>query len=428
MVRPRRPLRVRSAAAAAGMFGFALLVAAGGGCELAIGDAIPAFACNPGPDACPDNEVCDPVRHQCVPACTVASCPDGMQCSGVSRLCMMVTDASGGGTDGPDGADSAGMPDAGPAEASADVVNDTASGADTQSEAHNADSGCRGLLCACAGDSACDSHVCAGELNVGPGLYGAAGNANFCTMPCCTSADCDPSLVCYAATSSTTTGNYCVPPGWLQRLSALGASIGGDSCNTNANCRSGLCAGGTCADTCCSTSQATTDCGSGTTCGFGAFPGIATFDQNFAPNCSQGGTGRNGDNCSTASDCASGLCVSLGPLPSSCEDVCRSSTDCSGSGFSCSYGRFRSQNSNTGVYAVCGQAQGGNGADGTACQHNSDCQSGFCDSTAGLCSDVCFSEADCSPAPPSVSAWHCRPEQITLQNGGGAASVLCCGP
>jgi hypothetical protein len=173
-----------------------------------------------------------------------------------------------------------------------------------------------------------------------------------------------------------------------------------------------------CADTCCSTGQSSTECGSGTTCSFGTFPGTPTFDQNYTPFCGPAGTGTNGSSCNFASDCASNLCA-IPPGPGgagTCQDACRSAADCSGHGYSCGYGRDQGNV----VFPACFSYTFA-GAEGQACQRNSDCESGLCD-MAGLCTDVCFSDMDCT-----VSGWHCRPQLITLRSG-GAASVLCCGP
>jgi hypothetical protein len=389
-------------------------VLAAGGCELAIGDAVPAFACDPGPDTCPENTVCDPGRHQCVASCTVSGCPGHTQCDPATRLCVMVDSSVGPTTDAPmdNVTDSSGESDTSVplADAGGDDLAPTEEGA---SDVTAGESGaCTSLLCKCVGNAACDSHICADQLAVGTGLYAAAGGASFCTKPCCTSADCDGTTVCYA----TSGGRYCVLPAWLQRSPQLGTAIGGQSCSGNASCRSGLCVGNACADTCCSTAQSSSQCGGGTSCSFGAFPGTPTFDQDYTSSCSQGnGTEPNGNNCNFSSDCVSNRCDS----PGICRDACRNTADC-GQGYACGYSRDRTSNS---VFAACFPTQGGGSTpQGGPCQSSSDCLTGFCDPTSTQCTDVCFGDADCS----SVSGWRCRPEQITVQ-GGGMADVLCCG-
>jgi hypothetical protein len=407
---------VRSATFAAAAL--AIVVAAGGGCELAIGDGVPAFACNPGPDTCPDNQVCDPERHQCVAFCTPTSCPGSMQCDVVAHLCRTddasVPDASADNvTDAPGEHDgSVPLGDTGSAD-------DTAP-PDAPTETSPGDTGpCTGLLCKCTGPAACDSHICADQLTIGTGLFMAAGSASFCTKPCCTSADCDPSTVCYATGVG---GNYCVLPAWLQRSTTLGTSIGGQTCSDNTSCRSGLCASSTCADTCCSTPSSATECGAGTTCSFGTFPGApmdastGMFDQNYTAYCSgPGGTGTNGSPCNFSSDCASNRCDTRARI---CRDACRNTSACTGGGFSCEYRLDPMTNS---VFATC-QSSNGMTPIGGACMQDGDCQTGFCNPTVMLCTDVCFGDSDCS----AVTGWRCRPQQLALQ-GGGSAAVLCCG-
>jgi hypothetical protein len=399
----------------------ALVLVAGGGCEVAIGDTIPDFACAGPYEPCPDGQVCDPDRRQCVPSCITNSsiCRGLTQCAmgGQSMGLCVGVDASVVPTDGS-------APEASTGETSVIDSNspaDTSVGGDTVvPPPDSSDSGCTGALCACAGDSQCASGVCAGVLDVGIGLYDAAGKTDFCTTPCCTSADCAAGLVCYATSTSASEGSYCVAPQWLQRSTTLGTGMGGQSCTANTECRSGLCdpTSGTCADTCCSTKQSSTECAPGLSCGFGNFPGVAAFDKNFTPLCGSFGNTPNGGNCNASSDCQGGLCTaSGGPFGGgSCQDPCRSSSDCAGQNYSCSIAHLQG----SGVYGLCFPYQGGN-ADGTACHANADCQSNFCNG-ASICSNICFANTDC-PA-----GLYCRPEYVmSLSRGGGAASVLSCG-
>ncbi len=336
-----------------------------------------------------------------------------MECDPSSHLCVLVDGSVVPDSDSASADDGDATIDGEPAEAPLDTGSDTWAGNDSTTDTGANEAGpCMGLTCKCSGNSSCDSHICADQLTIGPGVYMAAGSNSFCTKPCCTSADCDPPTVCYATSSNASSGNYCVMPAWLGRATELGSGQGGESCTDDTNCRSGLCAMGTCADTCCSTRQSSSECASGTTCSFGTFPGTPSFDQNYTPYCAQAGTGTNGTNCNFASDCASNVCTS----PGVCQDACRSAADCSGRGYSCGYAR----NQSNAVFPACFSSALA-GSEGQPCQRNSDCQSGLCDMGA-KCTDVCFSDKDCT-----VSGWYCRPEQITLRSG-GVASVLCCGP
>ena len=341
-----------------------------------------------------------------------------MQCDMNSHLCALADASVQPMTDS--GAADQGLEatsfDSTGSESTVDVsVADTSSGEEaTMTDAGVGDSGpCTGLMCKCVGNIACDSHICADQLTVGSGLYAAAGGANFCTKPCCTSTDCGAGTVCYA---TSTGGSYCVLPAWLQRSTQLGAATGGATCSGNADCRSGLCSGQACADTCCSTAQSTKDCSSGTTCSFGTFPGVPTFDQGSVAYCGQGGSGTNGASCNFPSDCESTLCYR-----GFCQNACRNTPDCGGGGYTCGWYRD-STSTATGVYAVCASTSNGSAPQGSSCISDSDCASDFCDQASSKCTDVCFADGDCT-----ASGWRCRPEQITLQRG-GSASVLCCGP
>jgi hypothetical protein len=397
--------------------GAALVLLTGGGCELAIGDTVPDFTCKPGGlDPCPTGQICDLLSRQCVSSCSASSpCHGGLQCNTMTGYCV---DASVP----PPGDGSSGDADASSNETSvgdSNVPVDTSVGDTVVPPTDSSDGACTGLLCPCGGDPECASGVCASQLDVGVGLFMAAGNIGFCTTPCCTSADCDPSLVCFAASSSASAGSYCVPPRWLMRSTTLGLATGGQSCSVDSDCRSGRCdvvGSGTCADTCCSTKQSSTECASGKTCGFGNFPGAASFDHNFTPLCGSFGTNANGDSCGQSSDCQSNLCIGGGPFGASCQDACRDSSDCA-QNYSCSFDHL----SGSGVYGLCFPFQTGN-ADGTTCHQDADCQSNFCNGQM-ICSNICFANSDCS----QITNAHCRPEQVTISRGGGAASVLSCG-
>jgi len=378
------------------------LVVAGGGCEIGIGADVPAFECIQGPAVCPGTEVCDPNSHQCVTSCTESNCAEGLECDPSSGLCI----AAEAGT----GNDAA--PDSSPVVDSS--MPDTAPPPDTGPPAETGV--CRGVTCPCSGAASCDSGICVDSLTVGTGVYGAAGSQSFCTTPCCTSADCAAGTVCFATAAG---GNYCVAPGWLQRSTTLGQGVGGASCQSGRDCRSGLCNGPYCADVCCSTPDSASECANGTTCRFEAFPGAVTFDKGDVAWCGTSGNGDNGAICERDSDCQSNLCNG----DDGCSDACRTTSDC-GSQSACSY--VVSTSGTAGVTAACLPTSGGHGgilgADGSSCGSDTDCASQFCDPTSNQCTDVCFTNADCS----SVPDWHCRPEQVQLSTG-GSYSVLLCG-
>jgi hypothetical protein len=401
-----------------------VLVTAGGGCGLIIGADPPAFTCEDGPGACPTNQVCDTSHtpHHCIVSCRMSGCDDGFQCDTSSGLC---TADDGGGSD----ASTDVAPDAstdGSAEDSADGTGEGALDAPTTPDQVGPDAdggpeaGCRGIGCPCASNASCDSMLCADAPTVGSAVFNAAGGQSFCTAPCCTSAECSGTSVCFATGQG---GNYCVNPAWIGRTVPTGAALGGAPCMSHAQCRSGWCnttsTGGACADTCCATSDMV-QCQAGTWCQFGAFPGGVAFDKSYVGYCATGGFGGNFSPCTMNSSCQSELCDTTTQY--GCLAACRSSANCSGARESCVY-LPRSNPPNPpnppAIVAVCYGAAG-MATEGAACTKNSDCASQFCDPSQ-VCTDVCFANSDCPKA-----GWRCRPEQVKVGDAG--AVVLACGP
>jgi hypothetical protein len=274
------------------------------------------------------------------------------------------------------------------------------------------DGPCSGSLCPCNNATDCASRVCAVELTVGQDLFTAAGNANFCTKPCCTSKDCDPGSVCFASGQG---GNYCVDPKWVGRV-APGSGIGGAQCSSGSTCRSGLCLGsGLCADTCCSYSGSSAECTGGSSqCAFGAFQGVG-FDTHFTGRCGPpGGASPYGANCGSNSDCAGGLCFNEGG-GGNCTHPCATSAEC-GSGNACQL-----DIEGTDIYAAC-FPWNASGPEGSSCTNDDQCLGDWC-GTTNQCSNICFTDAVCAAA---VSSWHCTPQEDQLPNG--TYNVLACGP
>ncbi len=406
---------LRSIMTAATAFAWLALLAGSGGCEVAIGDTVPAFACNGPVDTCPQNQVCNPETHVCVASCPGTPCKDGTFCDPLG-LCEPY------------------QPDAGML-ADVVVVNDTGiAPPDTSSPVDSSapdtsvpppDTGtvetsgpCRSVGCPCSGPAGCDSNVCGDKQSVTASLYTAAGNQNFCTKPCCTSSDCDPGSVCFATAAG---GNYCVLPTWIGRTTSEGMGGGGATCSTGRDCRSGVCGpAGACADTCCS-DQAGGQCTAPSQCTFAAFPGTG-IDTHYSANCQPSpGNRNNGSSCNSNSSCVSQLCASDNGTFNDCHGACRNSADC-GSSYACSYVL---PDMNGDLVAAC-TAQNGTTPLGQSCSTTNDtCGQGFCDPGSLKCTSICFTDADCKAA-----GGHCRPEQVTVfVNGqpGGSYSVLACG-
>jgi hypothetical protein len=416
--------RARALAASLVAAAWLALLASSGGCEVAVGDAVPSFACDPGADTCPPGQVCDPATHKCGPTCNPATCASGMMCDPVSNVCT----AEAGVVDSAMPAPDSGMPE----EASAIDTFQPPVDTGMPHEAAPPPDGtptCNTIGCSCSGDGDCASNVCGDSSTFPSNLYGAVGGHAVCTQPCCTSGDCPTGSVCFPASVGGTGGNYCVTTTVLM-ISGTGAGQGGASCGTGRDCRSGVCSGSMCADTCCSDQAATPECASGTTCQFSAFPG-AGIEVNYAAICATSqGTGTNGSMCTGNNRCVSGLCAADTQFGNSyCHDACRSGTDCGG-GFACGYAQVTTTGttgSTTAIVAACSQTSGGGLSDGAKCDPTNDMCQGFCDSNTMTCTDVCFADSDCSAA----SGGHCRPEKIMVYNNqgvsGGTFTVLACG-
>jgi hypothetical protein len=271
------------------------------------------------------------------------------------------------------------------------------------------DSGCGGkMLCPCANSQGCTEGFCGDEVALSPALFAAAGNTNICTRPCCTSADCSGSTVCFATGAG---GNYCVNPAWLGR-GATGARVGGATCVHDGDCRSGLCSGGACADTCCSWNYSPTQCTSGTSCVFGYFPGRG-FDTHFAAYCTAS-TGMPYDTpCSDSSQCAGGLCYN-DTQSSACTIPCESNADCMGD--ACDWDQIGND-----WVAHCYLANG-NGDLGAPCSSPQNCMNDYCNPES-QCTTTCFKDSDCQS-----NGWTCRPDYVTFAMSTTTYEILFCGP
>lgn len=282
------------------------------------------------------------------------------------------------------------------------------------------DAGCTngGILCSCISASNCSTAtpICAQFADVGSDLE----HAGFCTEPCCTSANCPAGSVCFSGGAG---GSYCVDPSWLGRSSKLGSNtaIGGTSCTSNDQCRSGLCDGaGKCADTCCSFAESAAECASGSQCSFGTFPGVGSADKHFAAWCGPpGGADQEDAQCSSDDECAGGLCYTdTGGSPPYCVQPCSTSAEC-GSGVGC---QLDAQGGD--IYAACFPLSGEQGAEGAPCSGATgyqECLGGLCNAQ-GMCTNICFSDAVCT-----VSGWTCKP-MLDDEYPPGSPTVLACGP
>jgi hypothetical protein len=272
---------------------------------------------------------------------------------------------------------------------------------------------------ACSMSSQCTSQICGDASTLGSTF--TQRNGAVCTRVCCTSADCIAGSVCYAA---GTGGSYCVPSSMLAgRAATPGSAVGGVTCSSNSDCRSGLCgASHKCLDSCCSDGE----CQNGTLCALNTETGNTVFQCSDSP-----GTRGQNDSCSRNSDCKSGICFNYGDntFPERhCVSACCGSSNCGAVdfGFGNSYPAacYDATSTDSSVFgtstdAIClGVQNVGTTPLGGNCTQNSDCRSFRCLSSAKKCTDVCCTDADCAAA----GSWACRPTAV------GTATYLRCEP
>jgi hypothetical protein len=234
---------------------------------------------------------------------------------------------------------------------------------------------------ACDGTILCDTGQ--GQCT-GSDVLGLAGTGSVCASACCSTDQCPAGFVCRASGNGS---SMCVT------ADAAGLTIGGGgqgaSCNSGADCRSGMCVSGYCSDTCCA----------GTTCGRSGSCTIRSGDHDFL--CRSGSSsGGYGASCSSNSSCKSGLCYGSGSFYGWCTQHCCTSADCS------------TYNTNTGLADRCDTVDVGNGTivalcepinynenvgsllGGDTCSADADCRSGHC--YANVCDDTCCRDSDCA--------------------------------
>ncbi len=273
----------------------------------------------------------------------------------------------------------------------ADARVEATSDAAVEAPSDAAADACVGPGCPCTTPSSC----AAGLFCVDPSVLGGLGNVGaFCSRTCCTSADCAPGFVCYG---SGDPGNYCVEASLLSGRGTLGAAPGGAPCNTGGDCRSGICMGG-CLDTCCSDR----DCTSMTACVLDR----TAVDGHEGFRCQvPTGTTPGGGSCTSGTQCISNSCLAIW----GCGVPCCGNASCQAG--NCAVVQVL----NAGDYvAECFPADGG--SPGSRCASDSDCASGACNPTTGMCADRCCVDADCA-----ASGFVCRPTQ-------SASHALICAP
>jgi hypothetical protein len=326
----------------------AALALAGGGCSLIVSGDVPDFRCQgTDPSACPIGMMCDVTKALCVPKGAVAE----------------------GGGDAPDDAPS--DPDAGDATREAEAGGP-------------ADLGAK-----CRVDADCKTRMCGTSTTLTTTITQTTGP--ICTTPCCGSADCPSSFVCF---NGGTGGGYCVPANLAQRTPpASGGKGGGISCVKDGDCRSGLCTGAPklCLDTCCTQSE----------CGGTSICRVKTVS---APNPSHdvwvcaaaepGATKVPGDACTDNTECATDNCIGVG-AGKICRPPCSGNASCKTvAGFAAGHCLYGSSGSD--FFKFCFKNTIGADPVGTACTDDGTCQSDYCDGELKKCANVCAKDSDCA--------------------------------
>ena len=357
---------------------------ASAGCEVIVGDALPAYTCQIGdPTACPPGQSCTNAGV-CAAPCPATPCPADLVCDTANQTCVAPVGPDGGLPDQTTPGDAVTHPDS-----ALDQKSDTTPPGDSPNkgdigEPCGTPPMCNpGLLCA---DS---SFLTAPVTNI----IGA-----ICTKTCCSSEECPTNFACYAP---GTGGNYCVPSSALPREIAPAAGApGGTTCDAGGQCRSGICddpneAGvKRCTDACCKEGA----CTGGGVCGLSSVEGHITVA------CTQAeGTAAAESSCTTK-DCINGLCGD----DFYCHARCCGSADCTGTDNVCRY--FALQGATVKEYVpVCVSDITGTAKVGDPCPGGTDseCEVGFCEISTKTCTDVCCTDDDCKNYPGYTA---CRPD------------------
>ena len=307
-------------------------------------------------DPCPAGEKCAPDKKICQPGgCTPGGCPAPQVCDLGSRVCVLQASKKLGET--------------------------------------------------CRATAECEAGTfCAERNHLGDGVIPPGQSEGLCSKPCCTSDDCPSDFACM---TGGTGGNYCVR-GTLIARPVLGSRRGGDSCQQDVQCRSGVCSDGRCLDACCSSSQ----CATGTKCRAQAVRGSGTSKSNWGLACGvpvdnaavEGGRCEASAGCGllglvNCPACGEGVC----DTNPTCRAPCCSSTQC-GDKAACDDVTPRNQSQ---VSSACTPIdKKGTIPTGNGCVIDTDCVGGHCFIDGGgnkYCSDICCTDADC---PKNMA---CRP-------------------
>jgi hypothetical protein len=194
-------------------------------------------------------------------------------------------------------------------------------------------------------------------------------------------------------------------PGWMKCIADL--CLVGGSTPVGGNCTSHTdCSSGMCLGISDSAAICTLSCVESSDC-----PSDFVCSMGY---CMEGGSKVYGDECSYDMECKSGECFSLGAGLKICSQACNSSGNCPAND-PCTYG-------------ICVPA--GDGPFGTKCDFHSDCVSGFCAGMSSkFCSSFCDDAGDCPDKAACGSGSYCVPQQdpsdLCYDDGDCPGSEIC---
>jgi len=249
-----------------------------------------------------------------------------------------------------------------------------------------------------------------------PSAGAAVSGKARCSRPCCDSTDCGPyqdGQVCWSQAAGP--GAFCWPASALEQRANPGPNLAGQECSDAADCRSSVCVDGGCVDSCCLDTQ----CGQldpPLTCRIRA---VSELFEGSRWACGEPSAPHNNSKCMADHECASNLCIGVGPDTKLCARPCCSSTDCGGVLVKDKVIRLACVPVLGGTAQACAEVVPDDATKvvGASCSSNAECRSGLCvqDEGASYCSDLCCDDASCGdsdtftclPRPLSAS-WALR--------------------
>lgn len=196
----------------------------------------------------------------------------------------------------------------------------------------------------------------------------------------------------------------------------------GAYCESGLDCKSNFCpyAPGLCVDTC----ARNADCGTSSDCRW-----IEHTANEYISACAGTGGGLpGGTTCSSDADCQSGVCYGSGR----CGDLCRSTANCTSNEVcapvdysACLSATTPCSRWSVNLVNACIRIDGGSIGSksiGAPCSSASECKDGFCETTLGMCTGICTTDADCP------TEFECSPMEYDVLSDGSRLFANFCRP